>query len=146
MAYASDADVQIHLPMDKINWDEIPDDKERAVEDSDRTIRGYLLAVLDSATLDLWIDPDSTPEQVRQVSGLLTAALVYRLRYSEDSLDDPQYAQNLYNMAMGMIEKILNGTIVLEGVDDVTTEFDNTYFLPNDATTDTPKFTMGARF
>jgi len=145
MAYVDDADVQIHLPVDKLKVEEIPDDKDDAFEDAERIIRGYLAGVVSTATLDLWATPDDTPDIIRAIAGRFAAAKIYRVRYSEDSLDDPQYAQGLYNDAMAMINAIIAGNLIIDGVTD-TTQFDNTYFTPNDASTDTPKFTMAGRF
>jgi hypothetical protein len=146
MSLVDHEDVQIHLPVDKLNIEEIPDDLDDAVEYGERIIRGYLAAVLEPATIAAWVDPDSTPEQIRLICGLLTASKIYRVRFSEDSLDDPGYAQTLYNEAMKMLNDILMGNIILEGVADVTTSPDDTWFQPNDASTDAPKFTISGRF
>lgn len=145
MAFVNDADVQIHLPVDKLQVEEVPDDLARAKEDAERIIRGYLAGVVDSAVLALWIDPDSTPEIIRAIAGRLTAARLYRLRFSEQSLDDPEYAQNLYNEAMALLQGIISGQIDVPGVDEGT-DFDDTWFEPNDASTDQPKFTMSGRY
>jgi len=145
MAFVSDADVQIHLPVDKLNVGEIPDDLAEAKLYAERIIRGYLAGVFEAATLALWTDPTSTPGQIRLIGGLLSAAKIYRTRYSEDSLDDPEFAQFMYNEAMAMLMLVINGQIVLDDVDDTGTQFDNTYFFPND-TTDDPKFTMDSVF
>jgi Bacteriophage Mu, Gp36 len=147
MAFVDDADVQVHLPIDKLKIEELPDDLAKCKEDAERIIRGYLAGVFEPATLASWIDPDSTPVVIRAIAGRLTAALIYRTRYSEDSLDDPEYAQNKYNEAMDMLMKVINGQIVLEEVDDdVATPFDGTWFTPNDASTDIPKFAMSDRY
>ena len=147
MAIVSDADVQIHLPVDKLQVEEIPDDLAEAKKDSERIIRGYLAGVFESTTLATWTDPDNTPEVIRAIAGRLCAALIYRVRYSEDALDDPQYAQMKYNEAMDMLNKVISGVIVLPEVgSDTANPFDNTYFTPNDASTDTPKFHMADRY
>ena len=144
MAIVDDADVQIHLPVDKLKVEEIPDDLADAKEDAERIIRGYLAGVIDAAVLAIWTTPAATPSQVRAIAGRLCAAKIYRVRYSENSLTDPEYAQNLYNEAMTMLNDIIEGSIVIPGVD--TTQFDDSYFEPNDGSTDTPKFTMSGRF
>lgn len=143
MAFVDDPDVQVHLPIDKIKIEEIPDDLAKCKEDAERIIRGFLAGVIDSTVLALWTTPAATPETIRAVAGRLTAALIYRTRFSEQSIDDPQFAQNKYDEAMGMLMKVVSGEIPLPGVD--TTQFDNTYFWPND-TTDDPKFTMAGRY
>jgi hypothetical protein len=141
MPIVDDADVQIHLPVDKLKVEEIPDDLSDAKSDAERIIRGYLAGVIDSATLATWLTPATTPAIVRAIGGRLTAALIYRVRYSEASLNDPEYAQNKYNEAMTMLQNIIDGSLIVEGVPD-TTVVDNTYFWPNN-TTDEPVFTMG---
>lgn len=147
MSIVSDADVQIHLPVDKLQVEEIPDDLDEAKKDAERIIRGYLAGVFAPATLAAWIDPASTPAVIRAIAGRFCAALIYRVRYSEDSLDDPQYAQMKYNEAMDMLNKVISGVIILEEVDDDTaTPFDSTWFTPNDASTDVPKFHMADRY
>lgn len=141
MALVDDGDVQIFLPLDKLKVEAIPDDKARAYQDAERIIRGYLAGVFEAATLAAWTTPSATPGEIRAVAGRLAAARIYRLRYSENSLDDPGYAQVLYNEAMAMLQAIIDGDIVLTGVTDPSTTFDDTYFEPN-AGTDPPKFAM----
>jgi hypothetical protein len=146
MPLVDDADVQIHLPVDKLKVEAIPDDKAKAFEDAERIIRGYLAGVFETATLAAWSTPANTPPEIRAVGGRLAAALIYRTRFSENALTDPQFAQVKYNEGMKMLEDIIAGRIVLTGVIDVAIEFDNTYFEPTDASTDPPKFTMSGRF
>lgn len=143
MPIVDDADVQIHLPVDKLRVEEIPDDLAKAKEDTDRIIRGYLAGVVPSATLASWTTPAATPSIIRAIAGRLCAALIYRTRYSEQSLDDPQFAQNKYNEALTMLQGVISGDITITGVP--TTQFDSTYFLPNDDSDD-PKFTMSSQF
>jgi hypothetical protein len=141
MALCTDKDVQNHLPVDKLKFEEIPDDREQLILDAERVIRGHLAGVLSASTLATWLDPDSTPQLIRAIAGRLVAAQVYRLRYSEDSLDDPEFAQRTYDEAMRLLMGIITGSIILEEVEEPTTQFDNTYFWPNNSTAE-PKFTM----
>lgn len=145
MALVDDADIQIHLPIDKIRVEDIPDDLDKAKEDAERVIRGYLAGAIDAAIIATWITPALTPGEIRGIAGRLAAALIYRTRFSEQSLDDPEYAQNKYTEAMMMLQDIIAGNLILEDI-DVGTDFDNTYFFPNAGATDQPKFTMGARW
>jgi hypothetical protein len=145
MPLVDDADVQIHLPVDKLKVEEIPDDLVKAYEDADRIVRGYLSGTVDAAVLATWITPAATPDLIRGIAGRFAAALIYRTRYSEDSLDDPEYSQNKYNEAMSMLNGIISGAIDIPGVVEGTA-FDNTWFEPTDASTDQPKFTMSGRF
>ena len=145
MALVDDADVQIHLPIDKLKVEEIPDDRLDAYEDAERIIRGYLAGVFEAATLAAWTDPESTPSQIRAIAGRLAAAKIYRVRFSENSLTDPEYAQVLYNEAMSMLQMVIDGDLILDDVEDVGLVFDNTYFEPNNDSLD-PIFTMESRF
>lgn len=146
MPLVNDADVQIHLPVDKLKVEEIPDDRARAYEDAERIIRGHLAGVFDPLVLAAWDEPEDTPPEIRAVAGRLAAAKIYRVRYSENSLDDPGYAQTLYNEAMLMIQGIIDGDIILTGVTDVGLQFSDAWFAPNDDSAVGPIFIMGERF
>lgn len=147
MAFVSDADVQVQLPYDKLKIEEIPDDLAECKKDAERIVRGYLAGVFETATLAAWTTPETTPETIRAITGRFCAALIYRLRYSEDALDDPEFAQFKYNEAMDMLDKVISGVIVLPEVpDDVANPFDASWFTPNDASTDVPKFYMADRY
>jgi hypothetical protein len=145
MALVTDEDVQSHLPKDKLKVEDIPDDRNQIYLDAERIVRGYLAGVIDSSVLAAWTTPTATPGIIRTITGKLCAAEIYRVRFSEQSLDDPKFAQNQYNEAMALLKGIVAGDIRVEGVED-TTQFDNTYFEPNDASTDPPKFLMSGRF
>lgn len=146
MPLVDDTDVQTHLPIDKLRVEAIPDDKAAAYEDAERIIRGHLAGVFQAATLASWLTPDDTPPEIRAVGGRLAAAKIYRVRYSENSLEDPEYAQALYNEAMSMLMSIIQGDITLTDVDDdIGLVFDSSYFEPNNASAP-PIFTMDGRF
>ena len=145
MALVTDEDVQSHLPKDKLKVEGIPDDRNAIYLDAERIVRGYLAGVIDTAVLASWTSPDATPQIVREITGLLAAAQIYRVRFSESSLSDPTYAQELYNEAMAMLQAIIAGNLIIEEVPD-TTVFDSSYFEPNDGSTDPPKFLMSGRF
>jgi len=144
MPFVDDADVQIHLPVDKLKVEEVPDDREVAYEDAERIVRGYLSGVVDGPVIATWVDAASTPVEVRAVTGRFAAALLYRLRFGQASTDDPKYAQNKYKEAMDMLNDIRTGAIVITGV-DIATDFDNTWFQPNDASFP-PVFAMGDQY
>jgi len=145
MAIIDDVDIQTFLPIDKLNLDNLPDDVEAAKLDAERIIRGYLATVFQPATLASWASPETTPGQIRAIAGRFAASRIYRTRYSEDDLDDPEFAQVLYNEAMNMLNGVLTGKIVLDDVDDTASTFDNTFFYPN-STTEDPYFTMVDRY
>lgn len=141
---ASLSDVQAFLPQDKLDVDD--PDIEPLQEDARRVVKGYLSGVIPAVTLATWTDPDSTPDEVRAIAGRLVAAKYYKLSYSEDSLEVPQYAQDLYDEAIAMLQGIVAGTIVLPEIDVVTPGHLTTDdFWPNNKTVG-PFFTMDQVF
>lgn len=137
MALANLDDINVHLPDDKL---QVVDAIDPAFErDAERIIKGYLSGVYTPVILASWSDPDSTPGLIRAIAGRLIAAFYYRQRYSEDSLDDPQYAQLKYNEAMSLIAELRAGTISLEEIP--TDSGTNLMYWP-DETTFGPVFTM----
>jgi phage gp36-like protein len=130
VALATLDDANLHLPNDKVVVDTAEFDETQL--DAERIIRGYLATYYPATTMSLWLDPDSTPGLIRSITGRLIAAFVYRKRYSEDSLDDPEYAQNKYNEAISLLQGIQNGSIVVEGVEEPTTDrLTSADFWPN---------------
>ena len=144
MALIDDADVQVHLPIDLLKVEEVPDDLASCKLDAERIVRGYLTGVIDSAVLATWTDPTSTPETIRAIAGRFCAALIYRLRLGGATRADPEYAQNKYNEAMAMLMAIISGDLPIDSV-VIGTDFDNAWFWPNN-TTDPPRFTMADRY
>lgn len=145
MALASLDDINTHLPEDKLSLTEGTDDRFQI--DAERIVRGYLAGAIPPVTLAAWVDPDSTPELIRAIVGRLIAAAYYAQRYSEDSTEVPEYAQDLYNKAISQLERIQAGTLELVDIDDLTlltsnVSFDSDDFYPND-TAPEPVFRMG---
>ena len=141
---ASLNDINVHLPSDKLILED-GDDTEMQL-DAERIIKGYLSTVYSAATLAEWADPDSTPETIRAIAGRLVAAFYYALRFSEDSVERPEYAQFKYDEAMALLDKIVAGTIKLTDVTEEPTtglSFTSADFWPND---DEPVFTMSKEF
>jgi hypothetical protein len=142
--FASLDDVNMHLPTDKLEMEE----PELALFglDADRIIRGYLAGVIPATTLAAWIDPQTTPEIIRAIAGRFIAAFWYRERYSEDSLDDPEYAQFKYNEAMSLLQGVISGSVIMVEVPDIGigVHFSSDDFYPNN-TDDGPIFTMDDR-
>jgi len=147
-------DVRVHLPLDKIEpeWA----DFERMELDAERIIRGYLSNIVPSTTIAGWDDPtvsDPTatgyvPELIRAIAGRLIAAFFYRERYSEDSLDDPVYAQVKYNEAIALLNGVISGQFVMYDVQpplDLGERLNSDDFWPNN-TDDGPFFTVDDRF
>jgi hypothetical protein len=111
MPFANLDDVNMHLPTDKLEMEQ--PELDLFGLDADRIIRGYLAGAIPATTLAQWTDPQSTPELIRAIAGRFIAAFYYRERYSEDSLDDPGYAQIKYNEAMGLLQGVISGAVVL---------------------------------
>lgn len=143
MAIIDDADIQVHLPVDVLKIEELPDDLIKCKLDTERIVRGTLAGVIPSADMALWIDPIDVPEIVRAAAGRICAALIYRLRFGTQ-LGDPEYAQSKYEEGMGILQGIIDGTILVDGV--AQSGIDSTWFEPNDDSTDPPKFLMSGRF
>lgn len=147
MSLASLDDVNSFLPTDKIEATEGNEETDRALLDSERLIRGHLAGVFSPTELASWADPATTPELIRAIAGRLTAAFFYRLRYSEDTFQVPEYAQTLYQEAMDLLMQIKTGDVELEEVTEGTQIQvpGSSFFWPND-TTSPPKFTMDAEY
>lgn len=154
MPLATDDDVQVHLPEDKIAVADITDLADMQT-DAERIIKGWLAGTFSPTTLAGWNDPtvniaspNYVPVLIRAVAGRFIAAFAYRRYYAEDSLDDPEYAQTKYNEAMDMLRQIIDGELVLSDVAeevDTGTHMTSADFWPNDST-DPPKFTMDIQF
>ncbi|KKW09706.1 MAG: hypothetical protein UY48_C0055G0009 [Candidatus Gottesmanbacteria bacterium GW2011_GWB1_49_7] len=141
---ASLDDINVHLPSDKLGLAD-GDDTEMQL-DAERIIKGYLSTVYSAATLAEWADPATTPGLIRAIAGRLIAAFYYALRFSEDSVERPEYAQFKYDEAMSMLKQIVAGTLLLPEVTETPTtglSFTSADFWPND---DDPVFTMSKEF
>lgn len=146
MALVDENDINVHLPEDKLVADAEPL-LDQIQEDIERIIRGNLAGSIDPAIMALWLTPDDTPALIRAIGGRLGAAFIYRRRYSEDSLDDPQYAQFKYDEAMAMIAGIKSGDLSLEEVPgELGLALTLDMFYPNDPGTDPPKFSINSVF
>jgi len=138
-------DVQVHLPVDKFDINDAPDDVSKVLLDTERVIKGRLSGVYSPTTLASWSSPSATPETIRAIGGRLAAALLYRLRLAEDYPEDAAYARLKYNEAMGMLEMVATGATVLPEVDEIV---DTGMHLTqgNFVTLPNPKFAMDSEF
>ena len=140
MAYASLSDVNSNLPDDKAQASD-QDIIDIGIE-ADRLIRARIGSVVSLTTLAEWLDPTTTPEIIRKISGLLVAAQFYAKLVAEDEADGSAFAQGLYDQAMALIEDIRNGDAIIIGVDGAEVDTDilsGTSFWPN-STTQEPFF------
>lgn len=148
---ASVDDINTHLPTDKLDASSGDGVVVSAINlfeiDTSRLIKGYLSGVYTPTTLASWADPASTPEYIRSIAGRFIAAFYYAQRYSEDLDHDSNYAQGVYLEAMGMLDCVRIGEVILP-VDQAPaagTQFSEDFFLPNSHSTP-PKFSMDTVF
>lgn len=80
-----------------------------------RVVRGYLSAVIPVANLGAWVDPDTTPEIVREAAAMLIAAQLYvnRVTRTVATFEERHYAQVLYDRAMAILNGIVDGSIIV---------------------------------
>ena len=145
MAIVDDNDINKFLPQDKLQAETAPL-LEEIKEDADRIVKGNLAGYVDALEMAAWTTPDDTPVIIRAIGGRLCAAQIYRRAYSEDSLDDPTYAQTLYDQAMELLMRIISGDLSIDDTIVPGIELTTDLFYPNDPNTDAPKFTMSSEF
>lgn len=144
MALVDDNDVQVHLPVDKLIVEELPDSVQEVMLDLERVIKGTLSQTYSATTLASWSTPETTPEYIRAIGGRLAAALIYRLRLSQDYPNDSEYAIQKYEEAMMMLEQVRSGAVTLdvdEIIDSPSHLTTSNYIVGED-----PKFTMDSVF
>jgi hypothetical protein len=142
MALASNEDVRAWIPEDKLQFDD-PDIAGQQLQAS-RLIISSLSGVFTPSLMAGWATPEDTPGIIRNVASELVAAYYYRDRSSEEGSSD--YAQTLYDEAIGKIAEIRAGTlIVLDENDNPITDsgldMNELDFFPNDSAAP-PVFTM----
>jgi hypothetical protein len=83
-----------------------------------RVVRAYLSGVVSSLTLNSWVNPDVTPDPVREAAAKLIASQLYfnKIARSSATIDERHFSQKRYDEAMAILDKIVDGTIVLEDV------------------------------
>lgn len=140
-------DIRTHLAEDKLEVETANTAKFQI--EATRIIKSSLSGVFTATTLFSWNAPDVTPKIIRSIAGELIAAFLYRQRYAEDSTDVPEYAQTLYNEAIGRLTEIRLGTLAVLDDNDVAidvdaADMDSEDFWPND-TTPGPYFAMEQR-
>jgi len=144
--FATVDDINAHLPENKAAISDADDDLLQV--EAWRLIRAKLSTTFATTTLNDWADPDSTPDIIRTVAGMVIAAKWYAELYAEDSDADATFANNLYLQAMDLLNQIAAGLIVI--TDDTgeplvdTSSLSSDDFYPND--TVPPVFTMGKEF
>jgi hypothetical protein len=102
-----------------------------------RVVRGYLSGVIDNATLMGWDSPENTPDIIKEIASMLIAAQLYFNYAARTSLsiEDDNFYQRLYDKAIGLLQRIIDGLILLEEAPVVSSEaMDPSDFHPSDDT------------
>lgn len=118
--------------------------------DAQRLIRGQLASSFTPTVLSSWITPATTPGLIRAVAGRLVAAYLYKKVYSEEGMQIPAYAQDLYDEAIAMLTDIRAGNLTVTDddgnpIDGNTESLSSADFFPNNSS-DPPYFTMSQQF
>lgn len=109
-----------------------------------------------------WVDSGSTPQMVRNIIAMYTAAYLYNKQYSEDDPTITSYGTWLIGMADGLIAGLIDGSLSLSEVPNPSNPTNPSYY-PDDTTgavvqydalgypigyagSEDIKFRMGARF
>jgi hypothetical protein len=144
MPIISDDDIQVHLPVDKLVVEEVPDSITEVKLDAERVIKGRLSGIYTPVTLAGWSTPETTPETIRAIGGRLAAALLFRLRKSESD-EDPEQAQVKYLEGTQMLELVATGAITLAEVEEVI-DTGGRLSINHFTEMPDPKFTMDSVF
>lgn len=122
---ASIDDVNANLPSEENVVVEATDLNTSLIQVSvARIVRGNLSRVIAVETLSSWVNPDVTPEIIREIAAKLIASQLYFSESAKSSLtrDPDSFAQKLYDEAMLIINGIVAGTIAVEGEGGIITD------------------------
>lgn len=154
MPLATLDDINVHLAEDKL---EVLDADDEFIQlDAERVIKGYLAGVYSPTTLAGWSDPEVTdsgtegyvPSTIKAIAGRFIAAAIYKKRYSEDTPEVPEYAQDLYDQGLSMLRDVKSGAMVLDDVSEIVDtgqRLTRKDFWPNDDAGE-PSFAMDMEF
>ena len=145
MALASIDDINAYLPPPTVV--EADDVNVAKLQISvQRVIRGYLSRILSTATMAGWEDPESTPDIIREIAGMLVASQLFINQASASTweINDDNYAQRLYDRAIALLNEIISGQILIPDIIPIGTEsMTELDFFPED---DTDRaFSMGMK-
>lgn len=134
MPMASFTDANSHLDASKIAFADDNDALDEATS-ADRYIRSFLYDAFGTA-VDDWVDPEDTPEIIREAASLLMAAQLYAKRYSENTVEVTGYAEFLNNKANLILQGVKDGSIELSDSPGIVSglAWSNASFWPNDTT------------
>lgn len=150
MALVTVAEVQAWLESTKLRLDH--DDELLEEVHLSRMVLSKLATRFDTSA---WVDETTTPDLVRTIIAMLTAASRYNKQYSEsDAQAGNPYANKLEGLAYDMLEQLLTGEMLLTDVTDDGPGVTGTVaFYPTDASSliddeddSDRKFSMGQVF
>src|SRR5687768_5769838 len=118
MPLITEDDIQVHLPVDRLKLEDVPDSVTDAILDAERVIKGRLSGVFAPTTLAGWTTPETTPNYIRAIAGRLAAALLYRVRWKGVSVGDPEAAQQTYLEGTDMLELVAAGAVTLPEIEE----------------------------
>lgn len=101
-----------------------------------RIVRGYLSRIASNSTLQGWTTPEITPGIVSEIAAKLIAAQLYfnELAKTTTIIDKDSFSQKRYDEAMTLLQQVVLGEIILEGVATTVTESLTTDdFFPTDS-------------
>lgn len=142
MPLATYEDANGHLDGTKISF--VSDaDAEPEAREADRIVKSKLgdifpdYVALWDISVDPQVEPELVPGLVNEAAALLMASYRYANRYSEDELNENDYAARLERRALQILEDIRSGKAVLFDVTyGITTEesygLERDDFWPND--------------
>ena len=144
MARVTPEDVQVWLEPTKLRI-ETQDDIDPLAGSVESLVLGRLDSQFDVST---WIDEASTPAAVKTVIAMHTAAWYYNSVYSESGDGGNTYADKLMQMADQYLDRMLDGTLVIEEATDGPGISGLLSYYPTDAEdeTDPRAFAMGDVF
>jgi phage gp36-like protein len=145
--YSTQASVQARIGLTRLtnltdfSGDDAPDTEtlEAGFQEARGIIRGKLEPLYGSTEIDTW-DSDTAPELVRTISDQLCVKMFY---VGNPHFEGAEAAQEIYDNAMELLDKVASGEITLYGVagvidgvfvvDRIPSDFDNNR-LPEDMT------------
>lgn len=144
MPLASLDNINVHLPEDKLK---VLDADDNALQlDAETVIKAKLSGTYSPTTLATWVNPadtvgSATPAIISEVAGKLIAAIHYAKTFASEGMGVPEYAQWLYDQAMGVLDEIVLGLVTLpvDEVADTGQHLTRDMFWPNNDT-------VGVRF
>lgn len=130
MTYVNTVDIQAWVDQSKLPIDNTlltRADNASLLDQIEGEVFSTLKGTFDTTT---WVDPATTPINVRRVIAMRFAAVIWRRQYSEITTDTPSYAQWLEDNAIALLSGIFDGLV---DIAQPMSQAGNPSFYPNDA-------------